>query len=135
MWQLLVVSSELRPIYRRTVIRAVAGLGGPIELTGGRPGRRHSPPGSGGSPRAWRHWSPAQKIEHGMSLDRAHEILSWRVGELDSQRLNVLTQVLRIILMIGLKALLDGKLGRDAARERDRQRILEELARKEIRRQ
>jgi hypothetical protein len=47
----------------------------------------------------------------------------------------VLTQVLRIILMIGLKALLDGKLGRDAARERDRQRILEELARKEIRRQ
>ena len=88
-------------------------------------------------PRGWRHWSPAQKIEHllGMSLDRAHEILSWRVGELDSQRLNVLTQVLRIILMIGLKALLDGKLGRDAARERDRQRILEELARKEIRRQ
>ena len=70
-----------------------------------------------------------------MSLDRAHEILSWRVGELDSQRLNVLTQVLRIILMIGLKALLDGNLGRDAARERDRQRILQELARKEIRRQ
>jgi hypothetical protein len=40
-----------------------------------------------------------------------------------------------MILMIGLKALLDGKLDRDAARERDRQRILEELARKEIRRQ
>ena len=29
-------------------------------------------------PRGWRHWSPAQKIEHplDMSLDRAHEILS-----------------------------------------------------------
>jgi len=30
-----VVSPELGPIYRRTVIRAVAGLGEPIELSGG----------------------------------------------------------------------------------------------------
>jgi hypothetical protein len=59
-----------------------------------------------------------------MSLDRAHEILSWRVSELDSQRLNVLEQVLRIILMIGVRALLDGRLGREAARNRDRERIL-----------
>jgi hypothetical protein len=29
------VSSELEPIYLRTVIRAVAGLGEPIELSGG----------------------------------------------------------------------------------------------------
>jgi len=33
--QQFVVSSELGPIYRRTVIRAVAGLGEPIELSGG----------------------------------------------------------------------------------------------------
>jgi hypothetical protein len=38
-------------------------------------------------------------------------------------------QVMRIIFMIGVKALLDGKLGREAARERDRQRILAEMAR------
>jgi hypothetical protein len=87
-------------------------------------------------PRGWWHWSPAQKIEHllDMSLDRAHEIPSWRVSEIDRQRLNVLTQVLRIILMIGVRALLDGKLGREAARDRDRERILAELARREGRR-
>jgi hypothetical protein len=85
-------------------------------------------------PRGWGHWSPAQKIEHllGMSLDRAHEILSWHVGDLDSHRLNVLTQVLRVILMIGARALLDGRLGREAARERDRERILAELMRCEF---
>jgi hypothetical protein len=85
-------------------------------------------------PRGWRHWSPAEKIEHllGISLDRAHEILSWRVGELDSHRLNVLTQVLRVILMIGVRALLDGTLGREAARDRDRHRALEELTLREF---
>jgi hypothetical protein len=46
-----------------------------------------------------------------------------------SQWLNVLTQVPRVILMIGVRALLDSKLGREAARERDRQRILAKLAR------
>jgi hypothetical protein len=30
----------------------------------------------------------------------------------------------------GIKALVDGKLGRDAARERDRHRVLDELARR-----
>ena len=34
-WQQFVVSSELGPIYRRTVVRAVAGLGEPIELSDG----------------------------------------------------------------------------------------------------
>jgi len=38
-------------------------------------------------------------------------------------------QVLRVILRIGIKALLDGKLGREAARDRDRQRILAQLER------
>ena len=35
--QQFVVSSESGPIYRRTIIRAVAGLGEPIELSGGVP--------------------------------------------------------------------------------------------------
>jgi hypothetical protein len=39
-------------------------------------------------------------------------------------------QVLRVILPIGIKALFDGKLGCEAARERDRQQILDELARR-----
>ena len=46
--QQFVVSFESGPIYGRTVIRAVAGLGEPIEVSGSGPGRRHSPPGSGG---------------------------------------------------------------------------------------
>jgi hypothetical protein len=41
-------------------------------------------------------------------------------------------QVIRILLKISVKAQLDDKLGRDAALERERQRILEELARKEF---
>jgi hypothetical protein len=84
-------------------------------------------------PRGWRHWSPAQKIEHllGMSLDRAHEILSWRpIRELDPHRLNVLTQVWRVVFMICAKAHLDGKLGREAAHERDGERELEEAVRR-----
>ena len=36
-------------------------------------------------PRGWRHWSPAEKIEHllGMTLDEMVEILSWPIAELD----------------------------------------------------
>jgi hypothetical protein len=81
-------------------------------------------------PRGWRHWSPAQKIEHllGMSLDRAHEILSWRpIIELDPPRLSLWAQVWRVIFMVGTKALLDGKLGREATRERARTAALDEL--------
>jgi hypothetical protein len=37
---------------------------------------------------------------------------------------------IRAVLMIRIKAGLDGKLGREAARERARQRVLEELDRK-----
>src|SRR5215472_1431335 len=42
-------------------------------------------------PPGWRHWSPAEKIEHllGMSLDRCYEILSWPMTELDPLRLCV----------------------------------------------
>jgi hypothetical protein len=56
-------------------------------------------------PRGWRHWSPAEKIEHllGMTLDRAHEILSWPIPELDPFRLSVRVQVMRIVFTIGTK--------------------------------
>jgi hypothetical protein len=83
-------------------------------------------------PRGWRHWSPAEKIEHllGMSLDDIHEILSWPIAELDPFRLSVRMQVMRITFAIGINALLDGKLGREAARESNRAAVLEELDRK-----
>jgi hypothetical protein len=77
-------------------------------------------------PRGWRHWSPAEKIEHllGMSLDDMAEIMSWPIADLDPFRLSVKSQVIRTVFAIGAKALLDGKLGREAAREHDRQRVL-----------
>jgi hypothetical protein len=81
-------------------------------------------------PPGWRHWSPAEKIEHllGMSLDHCYEILSWSpASELDPHRLNMLAQVLRIVLAVCLKPLLDGTLARAAARERDRDAALERL--------
>jgi hypothetical protein len=83
-------------------------------------------------PRGWRHWSPAEKVERllGMSLDRCCEILSWPSRELDPFRLSVQAQVSRVIFMIGIKALLDGKLGREAAREHNRAAVLKELGRK-----
>ena len=81
-------------------------------------------------PPGWRHFSAAQKIEHLIGLGRCYEILSWGpIAELDPMRRSMRMQVLRVIMPIGIKALLDGRLGRDAARERDRQRVLDELAR------
>jgi len=38
-------------------------------------------------------------------------------------------QVMRVLWSIGIKALLDGTLAREAARERDRAAMLKELAR------
>ena len=71
-----------------------------------------------------------QKIDHLIGLDRAAEILSWGpITELDPLRQSFQMQVLRVFLLIGLKAVLDGTLAREAARERDRERILEELSR------
>jgi hypothetical protein len=85
-------------------------------------------------PHGWRHWSPTEKIEHllGMSLDRCYEILSWSLAELDPLHLSLRMQVWRVIFMGGTKALLDGNLGRDAAREHDGQRALEELTLREF---
>ena len=70
-------------------------------------------------PPGWRHFSAGQKIEHLIGLDRCYEILSWPMQ----------MQVMRILLPIGIKAMLDGSLDRDLARERDRAAMLEELAR------
>ena len=67
-----------------------------------------------------------------MSLDDLFEITSWPIGELDPFRLSVRMQVCRIVFMIGTKAFLDGKLGRDAARERNRERIIKQLVRREF---
>jgi hypothetical protein len=90
-----------------------------------------SHPRAGLSNAEWRALAPGEKIEHllGMLLDRAHETLSWSPAELDPPHLSLWIQVWRVIFMVGTKALLDGKLGREAAGERDRQRALAELAR------
>src|SRR5215813_14760212 len=76
-------------------------------------------------PPGWRHFSTAQKIEHLIGLDRYEEILSWGpITDLDSLRLSFQMQVMRVFLRIGLKAVLDGTLAREATRARNRQRIL-----------
>ena len=83
-------------------------------------------------PRGWRNFGPAQKVEHllNMSLDRASEILSWElVTDLDAQRLHVRLQVWRVVFMIRVKALLNGKLDREVAFDRNRQRLPEEIER------
>jgi hypothetical protein len=84
-------------------------------------------------PRGWRHWSLAAKVEHllGMTLDDIAEILSWGpIAELDPLRLSVRMQAWRVVFAIGTNALLKGKLGREAARERNRAVILRDLARR-----
>ena len=74
-------------------------------------------------------FSAAQKIEHLIGLDRCYEILSWPWAGLDPLRRSMQMQVMRVLLPIGIKALLDGSLGRDAAYENNRVAVLEELAR------
>ena len=85
-------------------------------------------------PPGWRHFSIADKIKHllGMSLDQALEIVSWPLAECDPPRLSLQVQLIRIVSKIAGKAFLDGSLARDAARERDRDRILSELTRREF---
>jgi hypothetical protein len=83
-------------------------------------------------PRGWRNFGPAQKVEHllNMSLDRAAETLSWGpVADLDAHRLHVWLQVWRVVFMIGTKAHFDGRLGREAPLERNRERIFAEMSR------
>jgi hypothetical protein len=81
-------------------------------------------------PPDWRHFSPAEKIDHLIGLDRCYEILSWPWAGLDPLRRSMQMQVIRVLLPIGIKALLDGSFGREAARERNRAAVLEELDRK-----
>jgi hypothetical protein len=81
-------------------------------------------------PSGWRRFSTADKIKHllGMDLDQVHDILSWPITEPDPFRLSVRMQVTRVVFTIRVKAYLDGSLGREAARERDRERVLAEMA-------
>ena len=79
-------------------------------------------------PAGWRHFSAAQKIEHLIGLDRCYEILSWGpITELDPLRRSMQMQVMRIMLPIVIKAVLDGSLDRDLTRERNRAAALDEL--------
>ena len=81
-------------------------------------------------PPGWRHFSAGQKIEHLIGLDRCYEILSWRpITDLDPLRRSMQMQVMRVLLPIGIKAVLDGSLDRDLTRDRNRAAMLEELAR------
>ena len=82
-------------------------------------------------PPGWRHLSPAEKIERLIGLDRCREILSWGpITERDPLRRSFQMQVMRVLLPIGIKAMLDGSLAREAARERNRAAILNDLGRR-----
>jgi hypothetical protein len=78
----------------------------------------------------WRHFSTAEKIEHLIGLEPCYEILSWGpITELHPLRQSFQWQVMRVLWSIGIMVMLDGTLAREAARERDRQHVLEELDR------
>jgi hypothetical protein len=82
-------------------------------------------------PAGWRHFSAAQKVDNLIGLDRCYEILSWRpITDLDPLRRSFQMQVMRILLLIGIKAVLDGSLDRELERERNTAAALEELGRK-----
>ena len=78
----------------------------------------HKPPG-------WNRWSAAEKVEHllGMSLDRMHDYLSWPADGLDPYRLAAQAQVIRVVAMVA------AKVGVEARRDRERERVLAEMAR------
>jgi len=62
-------------------------------------------------PPGWRYLTTAQKIDHLIGLDRCYEILSWgSITELDPLRQSFQWQVMRVLLPIGIKAMLDGSL-------------------------
>jgi hypothetical protein len=79
----------------------------------------HKPPG-------WNRWSASEKVEHllGLSLDRMLDYLSWPADGLDPYRLAAQTQVVRVVAMVA------AKVGVEARRERDRERVLADLARR-----
>ena len=54
-----------------------------------------------------------------MSLDRMHDYLSWPADGLDPYRLAAQAQVIRVVAMVATK------VGVEARRERDRERILQ----------
>jgi hypothetical protein len=58
-----------------------------------------------------------------MSLDRMHDYLSWPADGLDPYRLAAQTQVIRVVAMVA------AKVGDEARRERDKQRVLGGLIR------
>ena len=67
--------------------------------------------------------------DHLIGLDCWYEISSWGpYRELDPLRRAFQMQVLRVFLSIGLKAMLNGTLDREAARERDGQQDERTLA-------
>ena len=70
------------------------------------------------------------EIEHLIGMDRCYKILSWPWAGLDPLRRSLQMQVMRVLLPIGIKALLDGSLAREVDRERNRAAVLEELDRK-----
>jgi len=79
-------------------------------------------------PPGWNRWSPAERVEHllGLSLDRMHDYLSWPADGLDPYRLAAQTQVIRVVAMVA------AKVGVEAHRERERERILSEMTRREF---
>ena len=86
-------------------------------------------PRAGLSHTQWRMLGPAEKVERlfDMSLDDLFEIMSWPRAELDPPRLSLQMQVTRVVMPIASKALLDGSLGREIARERERDAVLARL--------
>jgi hypothetical protein len=65
-----------------------------------------------------------------MWLDDLYRIMLWEpIAELDPVRLSVRMQVTHVAFTIRVKAVLNGKLGREAVRDHNRERVLEELAR------
>jgi hypothetical protein len=56
-----------------------------------------------------------------MSLDRMHDYLPWPADDLDPHRLATQTQVIRVVAMVV------AKVGDEARRERNRDRVLGEL--------
>jgi hypothetical protein len=111
------------PLKRQRKLGVTAEDGGVIAFP------RFTHPRAGLSHAQWRVLGPAEKIERlfSMSLDDLYAIMSWPIEELDAFRLSIRMQVTRVVFMVGVKAMLDGKLSREARRERDRDRVLGEL--------
>ena len=73
--------------------------------------------------------------DHQAGTGNAAQIEFWNsrpIDELDPFRLSVRMQVTRVVFTICLKAALDGTLACEAARERERERILSEMMRREF---